>query len=142
VYAVAQGIAGFDPDNAFNNTVGYTLFALGCAGVVRQLATGTGGMTSLLERRGIVAVGRISYGVYLYHMPVFVLLKVAFNSLAPDWHVGSYLVDFASFMLIGTALTLFVAAISFRVIERPLLRLKPGRGAEAPPVAAVSDPTV
>jgi len=33
-------------------------------------------VASVLRTRGLAAIGRISYGVYLYHLPIFVLLGV------------------------------------------------------------------
>jgi len=43
-------------------------------------------------------------------------------------------------MLAGTALSVLIAAISFRLIEQPLLHLKPGR-VKAAPSAACFGPT-
>lgn len=84
------------------------------------------------------SISRVSYGVYIYHMPVFVPLKVVWRMLHPAWQTGSYLVDFGSFMLVGTAVTLAIAAISYRLIERPLLRLKPARSSAATGAAEFS----
>ena len=80
--------------------------------------------TSMLKRflawRPLVGVGQISYGLYLWHYPIFVTLGGRLQG-----HV-----DRAQPLQFGTAigaaiiLTLLVAMISYRFVERPVLRLK------------------
>jgi len=138
LYLLAQLFAGIGVIGLVNQSVGYTLFAFGCAGVIGNLTGQPSRCARPLEHSSIVAVGRVSYGVYIYHMPVFVLLKVVLRMLHPAWQTGSYLVDFCSFMLVGTAVTLGIAAVSYRLIERPLLRLKPARSSAATGAAEFS----
>lgn len=66
-------------------------------------------------------IGRISYGVYLYHFPIFYYLglrgvaySVVQGSEPPQWYL----------LAGGVAATFVVATVSFYVIERPLLKLK------------------
>jgi peptidoglycan/LPS O-acetylase OafA/YrhL len=59
-------------------------------------------------------IGRISYGLYLYHPPIFLLFGLhlidADSPLRPLW------------MLAAVLSALAVAALSYRIIERPILR--------------------
>ena len=61
-------------------------------------------------------IGRISYGLYLYHYVVF----VAIGLQHADGDLQHPLLRYA----LGVALTFVIAAISFRLIEQPLLRIK------------------
>jgi peptidoglycan/LPS O-acetylase OafA/YrhL len=98
-----------------NSYYGLTLIALAGAGVLLFL---DGCPNSLVGRalssRPIAYVGRISYGIYLWHYPIAVL--VAWKGLVT-------LDSFPAFVLV-TALTLPVAAASYRFLESPFLLLQ------------------
>lgn len=76
-----------------------------------------GTLGALLERRWMVHTGRISYGIYLYHMPIPVFLTMI---LARTGVVVNHVVQFA----FAIVLTYVIAELSYRWIERPFLRLK------------------
>ena len=61
-------------------------------------------------------IGRRSYGIYLYHFPIFLALGV----LIREHSAVNYLLVTA----LRFALTIFAAAVSYRFIERPVLRYK------------------
>ena len=63
-------------------------------------------------------LGLISYGIFLWHLR---LLGWLVDQGAFDWIPGS---AFVSLMVAGLGLTVTVAAISYYVVERPLLELK------------------
>ena len=85
-----------------------------------------------LSSRRVLYVGRISYGIYLFHIPLAVLLSrmffdalwasIPFDAMGPlqklRWH--SWVIKFPLFSLAAIA----VAAASYRWLEAPLLRLK------------------
>lgn len=80
------------------------------AAVVIVAATRSAGVVAaLLSRPPVVAVGRRSYGLYLYHWPIFVLGREL--PLAP-WKIN----------LLGLLLTVAVAEASYRWIETPVRR--------------------
>ena len=66
----------------------------------------------VLSRGPLAYAGRISYGIYLYHFPIFYALGVL-DEQAP---ASSWLT------LQGVALTFVVATVSYYILERPILR--------------------
>jgi peptidoglycan/LPS O-acetylase OafA/YrhL len=80
-------------------------------GIVVGATLGSG--HGLLPSRPLVYLGRISYGLYVFHVPVLTVLE-------PVWGLVRY---FGSFPL-AFGLTVAVAALSYRFLEQPFLRLK------------------
>jgi peptidoglycan/LPS O-acetylase OafA/YrhL len=83
------------------------------------------GPTDVLARalawRPAVFIGRISYGVYLYHMACHYLVwHVIFVHLGLPSRYTPYSVQFATFV----AFSVGIATISYYGFERPFLRLK------------------
>jgi peptidoglycan/LPS O-acetylase OafA/YrhL len=104
----------FDPPRAVYAYVGFWAVAVATAAVVLVLVDDP----SPVMRRAfggatVVALGRVSYGVYLWHWPVISVL----NSLSPA--LDPY-VRFA----IAAPVSIGAALLSFRWVERPFLRLK------------------
>lgn len=60
-------------------------------------------------------IGKISYGLYLYHFPIYRALEIE-----PSPHARTDIASFAA----GIALTFVVASLSFYLIERPILKYK------------------
>jgi hypothetical protein len=109
---------------------------LGIASVTLQPATGYPGFAALLPSVGIALVitsgdrrggpgrllsvaplrvlGRISFSLYLYHWPVLILASMVFGPLSPAlrW----------SFVVLAVA----IAAASWRLVEEPFRRARPG----------------
>lgn len=100
---------------------GLSLFALASAGLIAGVQV-AGPVRTLLAVRPLVALGRISYGVYLYHWPVYVVLD-AERVDQTGWVL----------FLVRITLTLAVATCSYLLVERPLRR-----GTWAPRRVAVS----
>jgi len=61
-------------------------------------------------------IGRRSYGLYLYHWPIFLALGILIREHSP--------VNYLLVTALRFALTIFMAAVSYRFIERPVLRYK------------------
>ena len=91
---------------------GFTILAATTALLLINLVlTDKGTLHTVLESKLLVWVGRISYGLYLWHYPMFKWVKY----LNAPWPVKLALAVFATFA---------VASLSFYLMERPLLRLK------------------
>jgi peptidoglycan/LPS O-acetylase OafA/YrhL len=86
--------------------------AFATAAVVWHLSSSSSVFGVLLAWKPLVWLGRRSYGVYLYHFPILIIL-------------GAYLTARRSVLtLMVVVLTIIVAAISYRFVELPFLRLK------------------
>ena len=67
------------------------------------------GLRQVFSHRGAVALGRISYGVYVFHWPIFTVM----TAQRTGW-TGTGL------LIARLAVTLAIAAVSFRVVEQPI----------------------
>lgn len=85
------------------------VFALASCALVVSL-TVPSPWASAFSWRPLVALGTVSYGVYLYHWPVFLFLRRA------DGHA-----DAGTFVL-QVAVTVAIAALSYLVVEQPIRR--------------------
>jgi peptidoglycan/LPS O-acetylase OafA/YrhL len=102
-------------------TVGLTVLGLGSSAFVILAAKG-GGIASLLACRGLRIFGKYSYGLYLYHFPLSVILSPGRERLVAASH--SMIFGSCVFIVASLGINLLVAAASFHIIESPLLNLK------------------
>lgn len=93
-------------------------------GVPILLQRGGGGCWRWLDNRPLRWLGSRSYGFYLYQLGVLTVL----SEHAPD--PGLYRRTFVFLLVVGLPVILGLAALSWRLVERPALRLKApsGRG--------------
>lgn len=68
-------------------------------------------------------VGRRSYGIYVYHFPIMLLVSRGYWTWG--YHLG-YLANHAAFLLATGALTCALAEVSWRFMEAPILALRDG----------------
>jgi peptidoglycan/LPS O-acetylase OafA/YrhL len=97
---------------------GWPLAAMACGGILVAVLGSTGRWSSPLRSRPIVYLGRISYGLYVYHE---LLLKIADRIFPLHGSSPSQMMAYWAF---GLLTTLPVAAASYRWIELPFLHLK------------------
>ena len=88
--------------------------------LVARTATGfDGNIARFLSNAGLVFAGRISYGLYIYH----ILVAMVFNRWMPSQM--RFLITIRSLRLVVFGIvTLFVAALSWRLLEQPINRLR------------------
>lgn len=117
---VAAAIGGVGTDGLAGTAraglyIGYVAAAAGCTLTFLAML----GMTNI--PRGLIYLGKISYGLYVFHVAMLELaMRIASRyALAPDSTARMVVVD-------GLALILSVCAahISYRYFEAPFLRLK------------------
>ena len=78
----------------------------------------------LLNNRFLKFFGRISYGLYVYHWPVYMLLfKVIYDLIRDRFATRPSLAEAGSSLAV-TLIAIGISVISYHYFERPFLRLK------------------
>jgi peptidoglycan/LPS O-acetylase OafA/YrhL len=112
VALLVVSIIGTDFASPVMHEGGFTILALATGLLLLNLVLdGKGILQSVLESRPLVWVGKVSYGLYLWHYPMFKWIKY----VSAPWPVKLFVALLATFA---------VTSLSFYVLERPLLRLK------------------
>ncbi len=88
------------------------IFTAACGVLVGGVVIGGGQWTAVLRLPPVIWLGRISYSLYLWHLPIFVAID--YSEWAQAHRIASG--------LIKIALSITAAALSFHLVERPLLR--------------------
>ena len=101
--------------------------------MICDILAGSSRATRWLEITWLVRLGRISYGVYLWHWPVYFQLGVL-------WRPGESAAPLGLSVL-AWGLTVAAAALSYFLIERPFLMYK-ARLSAKPRIDPVPAPVV
>jgi peptidoglycan/LPS O-acetylase OafA/YrhL len=118
--AIGTGIV--IPDHWFQFTVGQSAVPAATIVIIAGCLLNQGARTAL-DRRPLVPIGRISYGLYLWHLPIYgFVFKYGASMPRAVQSIAAVLLSFA------------VASFSYRFIERPFLRLKRHTAVSAGPV--------
>ncbi len=118
-----HALEGQDP---FLYRGGFFVVALAAGAVIVACVTVPGSVLArFLSVPVIVFVGRISYGLYLYHWPLFLAIDHAHTGLSGAW-----------LLLVRLVVTFAVATVSFRFIEEPIRTRRAFRGRAGLGVAA------
>lgn len=102
-----------EPDSAGLYNGGYTIVALLAAILITVELAGPWIAHGVLTSRPMVYAGRLSYSLYLWHFLVFRVV---------DRHIAESATVLR--LALGWGLTIAVSAASFRLVERPVLRVK------------------
>ena len=87
---------------------GTLVFAIGIAILIAAAVQARGSARVFLAAPGLVAIGRISYGLYLFHFPVFA------------WTGAWTGVDRGLLLVIRVGITFAIALASYRLVEQPI----------------------
>ena len=120
---------------------GVVLVALATAAILASsVALPGSALARVLSLRPLVWIGRRSYGLYLYHLP---LMEYVSPRYAPSGHIP------LQRGLLAIALTFVVAAVSYRWLEQPAIRWmrkreqrvrgNPPRAPAVAPIPALAD---
>lgn len=104
--------------HVINNALLELAFMLIAGTLITSASQGFHGLSIQISRHPLVLrLGVISYGLYLYHMPMPLFLNLANEQFGLGW--SPY-----SLFAIALLLTVIVAELSYRFIESPFLRIK------------------
>ncbi len=131
VLALLIGISWIDPTgfstaNPYMATVGYSLLAIGGASLLTLVLSSADrhGWRRPFEDNMLRMFGTYSYCLYVVHYPLMILL----DTLTPRLHIprvmGSDLPEWCVYAALLFGLSLSVAWVSWRILERPMLSLK------------------
>ena len=81
---------------------------------------GSGAIRALLQDRRLVYIGKISYGIYLYHEAVRVGVWYWMKPIMEGWPAG---VGFIARLALYAAISFVLAAASYELFEKKFLRL-------------------
>jgi peptidoglycan/LPS O-acetylase OafA/YrhL len=104
------------PTSAFNLVVGYTAVELGCVLLLLSIM----GVAPQRLPRVLIYLGRVSFGLYVFHE-----LGLEIASHLSHW-LGTGYSGFIQTIL-GLALTIALASLSYNFYEKPFLKLKKRR---------------
>jgi peptidoglycan/LPS O-acetylase OafA/YrhL len=116
---VRHTVNHFDPVIA---TIGFSVIAL-AYGALLLLALRPGSWVEWFLSLSVLRIfGKYSYGMYLYDLPLTVLLSPRREFFIARLH--SYAIGSVVFMIFCLLLNLVIAGASFHLIESPIMRLK------------------
>jgi len=125
LFVAAVPFHGADPDlSPLEATLAYPIADIGALSVFLAV------LGAPIAWRPLVYLGQISYGLYVYHLFALDVAKVGIlhaTGTCPFWLRGA----------IGLALTVPLAAVSYKWLEMPFLRLKERFSPDAPHPAAI-----
>jgi peptidoglycan/LPS O-acetylase OafA/YrhL len=112
--------SGYLPDRPFNRTIGFLISPIACAYVVLWLIRfRESRLTACLRLAPLQYMAKISYGAYLFHWPIAVVLVPISAALG----IGALGHGYLKVVTVFT-LTVALASLSWQFFESPLLRLK------------------
>jgi peptidoglycan/LPS O-acetylase OafA/YrhL len=114
VVAIVASTAIFDATTPFPGSAAL-LPVVGASLIVGVGSGSPSSIRSLLSRRPVVAVGRWSYGWYLWHWPAIGLFHLA----ADEWASG---IDEGVITATALVTSLGLAAATYRIVENPIRR--------------------
>jgi peptidoglycan/LPS O-acetylase OafA/YrhL len=100
----------------------YPLVGLGTSLIIHSLTRGgVWTLSSLLQSKILTYLGKISYGLYVYHKLGIFLANQLTREIADPAQSIAYA---ATRLFFAFIITVFISIISFQVLEKPFLKLK------------------
>jgi peptidoglycan/LPS O-acetylase OafA/YrhL len=114
------------PDGVVFELVRFLGFTIAAGGLVIPLTNpnAVGAVASLARSRPMVALGAISYGIYLWHFGWIIFVS-------SHWFGPQSSFTFAKVTVVAVPLTLLTAALSYHLVERPAMALAGGQWGSA-----------
>lgn len=114
-------------DHVVIRTVGFTLFAALYACLVFGAAAasgGTGPIVTMLRKPFLRSFGKYSYGIYVIHMPVYIVTRRLLTRAGDHFHRDYNALAAFCCVVICTLVSYGLARVSWRLLEQPFLRMK------------------
>ncbi|MBA2746545.1 MAG: acyltransferase [Flavisolibacter sp.] len=111
-------------DNALFPTIGYTVSAIFFASLLFLLLKNEAKLLGWIRHlKALSFIGKISYGIYVFHIPIYLVLSTQLTRLFAEKMPPSF--DFALFVsILSVLITVAASTMSFYLIEKPILSLK------------------
>lgn len=74
---------------------------------------------SSFQSQSLIRLGKVSYGVYLFHAPIMLLMAKFLSA-----YKLSFLVNHGLILFIGGGVSFFLAVLSYKFFEKPIINLK------------------
>ena len=101
--------------DSFTLSIGLTLFSFIAGGLVLYYSRGGTVFASLLDGRIATFLGKRSYGLYIYHMPIFEALE--------PFRVHGDVANLVVISAVRIAAAVGIAHLSYELVERCFMRL-------------------
>jgi peptidoglycan/LPS O-acetylase OafA/YrhL len=89
--------------------------------VIDRASSGFGGMVGeILGSKPLIYLGKISYGIYVYHLFIYFIVPLLLQQINFDFFILPYAIQFG--LLVG--ITVGIAALSWHFFEYPMNSLK------------------
>ncbi len=123
LYAMAHGLNDYDRRIM---AVGYVTLAIFFAASISMCADAVIGdrMRQFLSWRPLVACGKVSYGMYIFHWPLVIWLVPRLTKMQAGMDVATQIALVSGVIVGGIAIIYVIAEVSFRFFESPFLKLK------------------
>jgi peptidoglycan/LPS O-acetylase OafA/YrhL len=123
LFVMANGLNDYDRRIM---AIGYVALALFFAASVSMCADAVIGERTrrFLSWRPLVACGKVSYGMYIFHWPLVVYLVPRLVKMQAGMDVLTQIALNTGVIVGGIAIIYVIAEISFRFFETPFLKLK------------------
>jgi peptidoglycan/LPS O-acetylase OafA/YrhL len=93
--------------------------------VIKNKEKAGGTVVKFLSTNLLVFIGKISYGIYLYHLYIPWLRQFLLRPLIGDYHSGlDRPIIFTLFFIFDLLLLFSIAFLSWKFIEQPILSFK------------------
>ena len=104
----------------FEGIFSTTIISLFCTWLIARASKGFSGIAGkVLEQDVLVYLGKISYGIYVYHLFMPLIMRRVFNYFGGQYP-NSLLIQFT----LNVMATLIIAIVSYHLFENPINRLK------------------
>ena len=118
-------------DGALVYNGGFTLISIGTAAVILDLLLFPSTLSRCFEFAPLVWIGKISYGLYLWHFPIFEASRRLFEGKTSP----------VFYQVAGLVFTFMVASASYYFLEQPFLKLRCRISKNDPTTHLLSVPT-